>query len=318
MFASRTDGLLLSCGCLRGVIGYRARLLSVEIPGSSPGGGISVGSLRPCIRPVTSVAGRSRRPTRPDDLAWRRKPSSPGSSWSPRSASWRSASRHRLQPGSRPDRPDASWPRVAVPAPLALALRVGLRDSAVLVIAPLVLPRSSAADRATPPGPPLRSWRRQSRARRRSPLVNSSDADVLSVEELTPSVPHRRRHRTVAPSLAADVRTAAASQRYLVDRTRSSSPTSAPSTPGPASVSSEPCPTVRGGSRHDARAPADGRGILLGDFNASIDHAPFRGLLGRGWDDAAATVGKGLVPTWPHDRHHFRRSTPSITSSPAT
>ncbi|GAA0229972.1 endonuclease/exonuclease/phosphatase family protein [Cryptosporangium japonicum] len=39
--------------------------------------------------------------------------------------------------------------------------------------------------------------------------------------------------------------------------------------------------------------------VMAGDFNASLDHSPFRKLVGTGYVDAAAEVGKGLVPTWP-------------------
>ncbi|MFB9205632.1 endonuclease/exonuclease/phosphatase family protein [Nonomuraea spiralis] len=42
--------------------------------------------------------------------------------------------------------------------------------------------------------------------------------------------------------------------------------------------------------------------ILAGDFNATLDHAVFRRLLGTGYADAAAATGKGLVPTWPMRR----------------
>ncbi|WP_285556980.1 endonuclease/exonuclease/phosphatase family protein [Actinoplanes regularis] len=38
--------------------------------------------------------------------------------------------------------------------------------------------------------------------------------------------------------------------------------------------------------------------VLLGDFNATLDHEPLRRLIGRGYRDAADTVGKGLIPTW--------------------
>jgi endonuclease/exonuclease/phosphatase (EEP) superfamily protein YafD len=41
--------------------------------------------------------------------------------------------------------------------------------------------------------------------------------------------------------------------------------------------------------------------ILLGDFNATLDHAALRRLLAGGYRDAAAVVGAGLVPTWPND-----------------
>jgi endonuclease/exonuclease/phosphatase (EEP) superfamily protein YafD len=39
--------------------------------------------------------------------------------------------------------------------------------------------------------------------------------------------------------------------------------------------------------------------ILLGDFNATLDHAPLRRLIARGYRDAADTDGQGLVHTWP-------------------
>jgi endonuclease/exonuclease/phosphatase (EEP) superfamily protein YafD len=47
-----------------------------------------------------------------------------------------------------------------------------------------------------------------------------------------------------------------------------------------------------------AGSPDDPPRVLAGDFNASADHALFRGLLGMGHVDAASQMGKGLVPTW--------------------
>jgi endonuclease/exonuclease/phosphatase (EEP) superfamily protein YafD len=47
--------------------------------------------------------------------------------------------------------------------------------------------------------------------------------------------------------------------------------------------------------------PTSGDGtvtILAGDFNATLDHSPLRRLIGYGYVDAAAAVGKGLAPTW--------------------
>ncbi|WP_051807977.1 endonuclease/exonuclease/phosphatase family protein [Actinoplanes subtropicus] len=38
--------------------------------------------------------------------------------------------------------------------------------------------------------------------------------------------------------------------------------------------------------------------VLLGDFNSTLDHAPVRALIRRGYRDAADAVGAGLVPTW--------------------
>jgi endonuclease/exonuclease/phosphatase family metal-dependent hydrolase len=42
--------------------------------------------------------------------------------------------------------------------------------------------------------------------------------------------------------------------------------------------------------------------LLLGDFNATLDHAPMRELLDAGYRDAAEELGEGLRPTWPSDR----------------
>ncbi|MCU7723618.1 endonuclease/exonuclease/phosphatase family protein [Actinoplanes sp. KI2] len=38
--------------------------------------------------------------------------------------------------------------------------------------------------------------------------------------------------------------------------------------------------------------------LLLGDFNSTLDHAPMRALIRRGYRDAADATGAGLVPTW--------------------
>jgi endonuclease/exonuclease/phosphatase (EEP) superfamily protein YafD len=40
--------------------------------------------------------------------------------------------------------------------------------------------------------------------------------------------------------------------------------------------------------------------LLLGDFNATLDQAALRRLIRTGYRDAAAVVGRGLVPTWPY------------------
>ncbi|MEV4179047.1 endonuclease/exonuclease/phosphatase family protein [Nonomuraea sp. NPDC049709] len=49
-------------------------------------------------------------------------------------------------------------------------------------------------------------------------------------------------------------------------------------------------------------ASADRVRIIAGDFNASLDHAAMRGLLSRGYKDAADQVGAGLIPTWPANK----------------
>jgi endonuclease/exonuclease/phosphatase (EEP) superfamily protein YafD len=41
--------------------------------------------------------------------------------------------------------------------------------------------------------------------------------------------------------------------------------------------------------------------LLVGDFNATLDHQPLRALLGTGYRDAGDVVGAGYVSTWPYD-----------------
>jgi endonuclease/exonuclease/phosphatase (EEP) superfamily protein YafD len=49
--------------------------------------------------------------------------------------------------------------------------------------------------------------------------------------------------------------------------------------------------------------PGDLPVVLAGDLNATMDHAPLRGVLRRGYRDAACEVGNGLVPTWGPEPH---------------
>lgn len=55
-----------------------------------------------------------------------------------------------------------------------------------------------------------------------------------------------------------------------------------------------------------ASLPTTGRGapwVLAGDFNATLDQSQFRDLLDRGFRDAGAVAGEGLVPTFPRLGH---------------
>jgi endonuclease/exonuclease/phosphatase family metal-dependent hydrolase len=154
-------------------------------------------------------------------------------------------------------------------------------------------------------------------------LVDELDPDVVSVEELTPgladeldaagigdALPHQRLEPGQGP-----IGTGLYSRYRLgapLDEVRSgyavlvSAMVEAPGGQ-PVEISSiHTAPPTAAGWSHDLEgispAPTDGRAVLMGDFNSTIDHAPFRGVLDRGWADAAATVGSGLVPTWPEGR----------------
>ena len=45
------------------------------------------------------------------------------------------------------------------------------------------------------------------------------------------------------------------------------------------------------------------RQVLMGDYNATYDHASFRRTLGDRFRDANRLWARGLLPTWPTDRH---------------
>lgn len=52
-----------------------------------------------------------------------------------------------------------------------------------------------------------------------------------------------------------------------------------------------------------ARPAPDGTlRVLMGDFNATLDHSAFRELVARDYRDAGRTSGNGLVPTWSANR----------------
>jgi endonuclease/exonuclease/phosphatase family metal-dependent hydrolase len=55
--------------------------------------------------------------------------------------------------------------------------------------------------------------------------------------------------------------------------------------------------------RNEPPATVDGQvRVLLGDFNATLDHAVLRHLLATGYRDAGDVAGAGLAATWPYDK----------------
>ena len=55
----------------------------------------------------------------------------------------------------------------------------------------------------------------------------------------------------------------------------------------------------------DVAGPPSGRTIIVGDFNASRWHPPFRRLLKCGWRSAHEVVGQRFGGTWPTDRWYL-------------
>ncbi|MET0417664.1 MAG: endonuclease/exonuclease/phosphatase family protein, partial [Actinoplanes sp.] len=52
-------------------------------------------------------------------------------------------------------------------------------------------------------------------------------------------------------------------------------------------------------SRQPSAGPDGPVRVLLGDFNATLDHRTLRDVIDTGYRDAADAVGKGLVASWP-------------------
>ncbi len=54
-----------------------------------------------------------------------------------------------------------------------------------------------------------------------------------------------------------------------------------------------------------AATPGGPVNLLMGDFNATLDHAAFRRVLAKGYHDAADVAGAGLAPSWPYDNRWY-------------
>lgn len=145
-------------------------------------------------------------------------------------------------------------------------------------------------------------------------LVRRHDVDLLSVQELTPGLAARLRgvlpHAVTAPA-------AGASGTGLYSRLpleEIAPPTGSPlrqvagRTPGFEVAAVHPPPPVSGRRVAQWQATFAGlpRGdrprLLLGDFNATLDHRELRRLLDSGYVDAADATGDGLAATFPANR----------------
>lgn len=163
-------------------------------------------------------------------------------------------------------------------------------------------------------------------------LVREHDVDVLSLQELTPEMVadlDRAGVRRLLPHRVIRARTGAGGSGLMARvRLRPTGPTDPWGAAQPAAwlelegargvvvkaVHPFPPTSVRkvGDWERELRdLPSAGRGvlrILAGDFNATLDHRALRGVIDRGYVDAADAVGEGLTPTWP-DRGRVLRLT---------
>jgi endonuclease/exonuclease/phosphatase family metal-dependent hydrolase len=157
-------------------------------------------------------------------------------------------------------------------------------------------------------------------------LVDEHDVDLLSLQELTPGAMRRLGaggaarllpHRSVRPhehwsglGLLARAPLRPAPLRSGSSRAQLEAVLSTGAGTALRVVAVHPLPPVSGANTRawraalrnlpEAAAAADGAPqVLLGDFNATLDHHEMRRLLDRGYVDAADATGDGLRPTWP-------------------
>ncbi|MHA6798099.1 endonuclease/exonuclease/phosphatase family protein [Bounagaea algeriensis] len=157
--------------------------------------------------------------------------------------------------------------------------------------------------------------------------VRNNDVDVLMVQELTPqlagrldraglrsTLPHRVWHPAAHGEGSGIAARFPLRERDLVGATTMAHPAARMRMPGGAAVDLVSVHTLYPMGAHTVQRwerdlgalPPPARGavprVLAGDFNATLDHTPLRELLGRGYRDAGAATGRGLVPTWPVGR----------------
>ncbi len=205
--------------------------------------------------------------------------------------------------------------------------RGGSTPVAVLVAATavaLVVPRAVPAEQPTATGEVLVVATINVRigaadVDRLAALALEQDVDLLAVVEATPQSTERLTTGPLGAALSADEHATTDVGGVVLARGdlaplaglphAGGTPDVSWTTPGGATVAvtslhaSAPigpaaARTWRDGLARTPPAPADGLGLVLGDFNATLDHAAFRRLLASGWRDAADEAGAGLAPTY--------------------
>jgi endonuclease/exonuclease/phosphatase family metal-dependent hydrolase len=217
-------------------------------------------------------------------------------------------------------------------AGIALALRnwaaAGATGLATLCLAAAVLPRAVGSETVDPDGRErlvvLAANIHHGTADPEAlvDLVRHYRPDLLCIQELTPSFAHELGHaglgRLLPESVLVTRRSVSGSGIYSrlplsplpePGRFHFRMPRALAELPGGRRVrvvSVHPVPPLRKDVAEWSTAleslPDAGRGtpwLLAGDFNATLDHAELRDVLGRGYRDAGDAAGEGLEPTWP-------------------
>jgi endonuclease/exonuclease/phosphatase (EEP) superfamily protein YafD len=232
----------------------------------------------------------------------------------------------------------AFTPYVAIAALLVAGVALALRNwgaatvagAATLLLALVVLPRAvgdgtvEAGDRETLSLLSANVYRGKADPEALVALVDRYNVDLLAIQELTPKFARQLREAGIGrrlPEAIVEVQQGAAgggiysrlpirplgtgsssffrqprAELRLPDGRRVRLVDVHPLTPGRTGID----------AWEDSLGdmPATGGGtpwILLGDFNATLDHSRLREVLDRGYQDAGAIAGQGLEPTWPND-----------------
>ncbi len=221
--------------------------------------------------------------------------------------------------------------------PLAVAalarswIAFGVAAAVAAVFAGIVLPRAFGGGRPHATGPELRILTANLRFGQAGgaslvDLVRRTGAEVLSVQEFTPEAADRLDAAGIErllPYQVIDPRSGPEGSglysRYPLTKLPDRGPTTFAmvnatlAVPGaapirltaahpPAPLGPDAAKWRRDLTEIPPATPHGQVGIVAGDFNATLDHAPLRHLIGEGFTDAADATGQGLVPTfrpWP-------------------
>ncbi|MEV0195335.1 endonuclease/exonuclease/phosphatase family protein [Nonomuraea sp. NPDC050691] len=253
-------------------------------------------------------------------------------------AAWAVARVAGLERGSLPTQLMTATPYAAAGSLIPLLMAAVSRRRAVTAVALIattalgasVLPRALGTADATP-GRPLRVLTLNMLFGRADPaavmeLVHRLDPDVLNTQELTPGAVEELDAmglKTLMPHRVLQAEWSATGSGLFCKHPLVALPELAPSVghhmpaarialPGGKAiefVDVHPFPPLGRQAAEWSQslgqlppASKDAVRVLAGDFNASLDHAAMRGVLSRGYKDAADQVGAGLVPTWPANK----------------
>lgn len=221
---------------------------------------------------------------------------------------------------------------LSIPALVAVALlrrwpAAGVLSVAVVALTVMVLPRELGGPEELPGGKPVRVLganlaKGNADSQALLEMAIEKDADIVFLQEV--SLEKARELRRTGfdrsyPHQAFDVTAnkgggailARWPLRQLKSLAAGRQPRASVEVPGSTPievVSVHPTAPIKPGTTRawddDYRAmPAAHSGdqplVLVGDFNATLDHENLRDLIGTGYRDAGEVTGEGFVPTWP-------------------